>query len=144
VKKQTQNSFLKIVRDAGLRATKPRLLLLSLLQKAKYPVSIKDLRSQLKRAGIDQVTAYRTLTSFKKIGIVSQVDFQFGSAYYELHDTKNDHHHIVCTKCRKVEDFKGCEYEKLAVKALKQVNHFARITSHSFEFFGLCNVCVKS
>ncbi|MEK7574682.1 MAG: Fur family transcriptional regulator [Patescibacteria group bacterium] len=143
-KKHSQETLATLIRNAGYKVTAPRLLILSLLEQSKYPVCIKDLASRLLKANVDQVTAYRTLSAFEKSGIVTQVDFKRGSSYYELRDEQGDHHHIVCTTCHKVEDFKGCEYEKLAAKALRQVKAFATITAHSFEFFGLCKGCAVS
>ena len=127
-----QNDPAKIIRDAGLKATKPRMAIFSALQKSKYPINIKDICRKLRQSGTDQVTTYRTLATFKKLGIATQVDFKHRSAYYELHGNGNDHHHIICNKCHKIENFEGCQHEKLAKKALKQVSHFAKITNHSF------------
>jgi Fur family ferric uptake transcriptional regulator len=141
MEKTKENGLAEIIRKAGFRATKPRLLVLTHLQKAKYPLGIKEIIEGIGRKNVDQVTVYRILDSFKKAGLVVQVDFQHGRAYYELKDAKHDHHHIVCTNCDKVEDFTGCEYEKLATKALKQTHGFAKVTNHSVELFGLCNTC---
>lgn len=92
---------------------------------------------------IHQVTVYRILHALKHAGIVTQVDFRHGRSYYELRDEQHDHHHIVCVKCGRVEDFVGCDYERLAAKALKQARGFATIVSHSLELFGMCNTCSK-
>src|SRR3989338_9126782 len=132
-----------IIRKAGFRATKPRLALLSLLQVAKYPLNIKEIMGKLETAAADQVTIYRTLDAFKKAGIVNQIDFQDNATRYEYKDTEHDHHHIVCVTCKKVEDFIGCDYKKLAGEVLKQTPCFAEITDHSFEFFGKCKTCVS-
>lgn len=133
----------EIIRRAGFRATKPRIAVLSYLRETKYPASIKEIVQAVGRKSIDQVTAYRILEAFKKVGIVTQVDFQQGRAFFELKD-EHDHHHIVCTSCDKVEDFIGCEYEKLVNKALKQTSGFSKVTNHSLELFGLCNTCAKA
>lgn len=145
MKKKTENKGgceANIVRQAGLRATKPRLALLSLLQTAKYPLNIKELAEKLGTA--DQVTLYRTLNTFKKAGIVNQIDFQDNAARYEYKDTEHDHHHIVCVTCKKIDDFVGCDYERLSQAVLKQAPRFAEITGHSFEFFGKCRMCISS
>ena len=145
MKKKTENKAgceANIVRQAGLRATKPRLALLSLLQTAKYPLNIKELSEKLGTA--DQVTLYRTLNTFKKADIVNQIDFHDNATRYEYKDTEHDHHHIICVACKKVDDFVGCDYEKLSQEVLKQAPRFAEITGHSFEFFGKCRACINS
>lgn len=132
-----------IIREGGLKVTAPRLLIAAALSKEKFPLSIKKIIKNLKQCRVDPVTVYRTVRAFKKTNIVSYVDFQDGRAYFELNDVKRDHHHIICVECRMVKDFIGCEYKKVAPKILKQVPDFAKVTGHSFEFFGICNSCVK-
>lgn len=129
------------LKKAGIRLTVPRIRIFSVLQKASYPMSIEDVKKHKDAKEIDTVTVYRTLEAFKRNGLVVQIDFRLGRALYEFVEEKRDHHHIVCTSCSKVEDFTGCEYQPLAKHALKQSKDFARITSHSLEFFGLCTPC---
>lgn len=147
MKKKTENKSVCEVsafKQTGLRATKPRIALLSVLQTAKYPLNIKEIMDKLGAATADKVTLYRTIDAFKKAGIVNQVDFQERSARYEYKDREHDHHHLVCVTCKKVDDFIGCNYQKLSAKVLKQTPSFAEITGHSFEFFGKCRSCVSS
>ena len=143
MKKSKEVPVAEIARSAGFRATKPRLLLLEFLRKAQYPLSIQEIAKSLGRKNVDQVTLYRILDAFKQKGIVREVNFQGERPRYELTDTKNDHHHIVCTNCHKLEDFKGCDAEKIGGKALKQSRSFSKITGHSFDLYGLCNGCAK-
>jgi Fe2+ or Zn2+ uptake regulation protein len=129
-----------ILQAAGFRATKPRLALLAFLQKIPSPLPISEIASGLKSAKVDQVTVYRMIEAFKAAGIVREVNLQGERPRYELTDIEHDHHHIVCTSCHKVEDFVGCDTEQLEKKALQQ-SHFAKVTGHSFDLYGLCNSC---
>ena len=130
-----------ILMGAGFRATKPRLLLLKLLEKSHIPLSIHDIVLKLQN-DVDQVTVYRSIESFTHTGIVREVDFQGQLARYEILDLEHDHHHIVCTKCHKIEDFVGCDVERVEKTALRQSHSFSRITGHSFDLYGLCKTCV--
>ncbi|PIR83622.1 hypothetical protein COU18_02985 [Candidatus Kaiserbacteria bacterium CG10_big_fil_rev_8_21_14_0_10_51_14] len=136
------NDLTETVRRAGFRATTPRLRILSLLKKTRYPLSIADIMKSLGRS-LDQVTVYRVLDAFKKVDIVQQVDFQHGHAHFELKDKKQDHHHIVCTSCDRVEDFTDDSHSRLAERVVNKSRSFSGITSHSFELYGLCNNCLK-
>ena len=129
-----------ILNAAGFRATKPRIALLSFLDNSTIPLLINEIVSGLKSAKVDQVTVYRMIEAFKTAGIVREVNLQGERPRYELADIEHDHHHIVCTNCRKVEDFVGCDTSKLEKKALQQ-SHFAKVTGHSFDLYGLCNSC---
>ena len=138
----SRDTFLPLLKKAHLKVTKPRLLVLSLLKKNKHPINIKEIIKS-STVKIDQVTLYRVLEDLKSDGIVRQIYFQESCAYFELKDDASDHHHIVCTQCKKGKDFMGCQSEKLADKVLFRTPAFAKITNHSFEFFGICNACAN-
>ena len=128
-----------ILRASGLRPTAQRIALFTYLADERMPRSICDIIARLKTQ-MDAVTVYRIIESFQNAGIVRQVDLRQGSPLFELID-EHDHHHIVCTKCERVEDFEGCNYESLTKTALKQSSAFASIQSHSIELFGVCKKC---
>lgn len=88
----------------------------------------------------DLVTLYRVIKVLKKVGLVRQTSLQHNRAYYELADP-TDHHHLICMKCDKVEDFKGCNIKTVVARALAQAKNFAFISEHSLELFGLCKAC---
>jgi Fur family ferric uptake transcriptional regulator len=130
------------LKSVGFRATKPRLLLISYLNKNHSPLLISEIVSGLRSKRVDQVTVYRMIEAFTKAGILREVNLSGDRPRYELADLEHDHHHIVCTNCRKVEDFVGCDTERLEKKALQQ-SHFSKITGHAFDLYGLCESCAK-
>ncbi|MES2023889.1 MAG: Fur family transcriptional regulator [Patescibacteria group bacterium] len=134
-----QINFKKILNNAGLKNTLPRLTVLKILSETKHPKTTKDIFNKLKKNDIDLVTLYRTLSSFEEKKIIKRVDLQKDAVYYELNT--DHHHHIICTNCDKVADFVDENHEKLITKALAQVKNFKSITSHSFDLFGICNSC---
>lgn len=130
-----------VLRVAGLRATSQRLAVLSCLREAVYPLSIKDLRAKFPH--IDQVTLYRMMETLSRVGIVTRIDLGEGGASFEFKG-KDDHHHIVCVDCKKIENFIDTAHEQLQKKVLARSKLFAEIINHSFELFGLCRSCIKS
>jgi len=134
------SSALAELKKAGLRATRPRVLILDVLKKAAYPLSVQDVKKRL-QGKVDTVTVYRTLEAFKLAGLAGHVDLQLGHSLYEFTEEKRDHHHVVCVSCNRIEDFTGCDYQPLARQALKQATGFSTIITHSLEFFGLCTQC---
>ncbi len=135
--------YKNILNQANIKATSQRIELLSLLSNSSKPLTLKDLMNKIKFSGAHEVTLYRILAMFKEANLIKQLDLQDSVPYFEIVDYKNDHHHIVCTVCKKVSDFIGCGSDNLIKKALKQTKDFKSVTSHSFELFGLCNKCSK-
>jgi len=138
---KSQPDKIQILLDkAGLKKTEARVSLLELLSKTKKPLSVKAIVIKL---GQDKVTVYRMLEAMTKKGITRRVDTGEREAQYEMTDSHEDHHHIICLNCKKVADFTGCDADDLITKALKQVKDFDEITHHSFDLFGICNSCSK-
>lgn len=141
--KDIKNSKETILEKSSLKRTIPRLRFIEFFQKNKKPSSALDIFNTLSKEGIDKVTVYRTLESFLKKGIIKRVDTGKREAEYELIDEEHDHHHIICIKCKKIEDFTGCDSENFVKNALKSSKSFKNITHHSFDLFGICNACSK-
>lgn len=134
----------EILAKKGLKKTEVRILLLNFLSKNKKPISATQILIELKKNKLDQVTIYRTLDTFLEKGIVKKVETGKREAEYEIIDEKNDHHHMICIKCNQIEDFTGCDSEKLVLNALKKSKNFKKISHHSFDLFGLCNNCEEN
>jgi Fur family ferric uptake transcriptional regulator len=141
--KSKEESIKNILKSNDLKATDSRMELLSVLFDTKKPMTLKEIMLKMGDGGAHEVTMYRMLSSFKDLGVVKQVDFQDSVPYFELADDNHDHHHIVCTSCKKISDFVGCGSDDLIKKALSQAKDFASINSHSFELFGTCKKCSK-
>lgn len=131
-----------VLRNAGLRATPKRAAIFGALASAATPRTAESLYASLPKPKANLATVYRTLESFEKAGLVRRVDLRHGHAHFEL--AGDEHHHLVCTSCSKIEDFKDCDVAPLTKRVLKGSKKFNTITSHSLEFFGLCNSCIKT
>lgn len=138
-----KNTLLKL-KNKGYRFSEVRNLILTSLDNDKRPLSVFDLqkRLKLKKLLVNKTTVYRELNSLKKEGIILELQLKDNKRWYEL-SSRDHHHHIICVKCDKVEDFDGCDSEKLINKALKQAPDFAEIINHTVDFFGLCKSCAK-
>jgi len=132
-----------LLENVGLKKTDARVALLNLFLKSKKPLSAKDISAKFSTTGADKVTIYRMLEVMTKKSLIRRVDTGEREAQYEIIDSHDDHHHIICLECKKVSDFTGCESDTLITKALKQVKDFKSISHHSFDLFGICNMCAK-
>jgi len=127
-----------MLKEKGLKNTPTRRAILGIFSLNCKPINAEYIFSKLKSKKINLVTIYRTLASFEKSGILCRVDVHRGSACYEL--VLNHHHHLICTDCGTVEEFKTCDIKKTSDDILKHSN-FKSVSTHSFELFGLCKKC---
>ena len=132
------------LKNKGYRFSAVRNVILESLSKNKRPLSVLDLQKTLKskKLAVNKTTVYRELDSLKKEGIILEIQLKGNKRWYEL-SARDHHHHIICTKCDRVEDFAGCDSDNLINKALKQAPDFAKITNHTVDFIGLCKSCAK-
>jgi Fe2+ or Zn2+ uptake regulation protein len=92
------------LRNRGLRATSQRLVMHRLLRERNRHLSAEELLDDAssRLPGISLPTVYSTLELFEDLGIVRRVNDGGGRL---LWDTRgDDHHHLVCRRCGRVED----------------------------------------
>lgn len=129
------------IKEKGLKITPPRVAVFDVFFCSSKPLSAEDVIKKLKGKGINAVTIYRTINSFKEKKLLRQVDLRKTSVFYELND--NHHHHIVCIMCGDIEDFDVCIPKDLVEKVSLKSKKFKKINDHSLEFFGICKICLK-
>ena len=104
----------KDLKKSGLKATLPRLKILSLFEHsdAKH-LSAEDVYKLLIKSGEDVglATIYRVLTQFEQAGLLMRHHFESDKAVFELSDSQH-HDHLVCMQCGHVEEFCDDEIEK--------------------------------
>src|ERR1035437_7478344 len=118
-----EKDFKKILHNAKLKSTSPRLVILKTLSEIKNPETAQEIHKRLKK--IDLVTLYRTLASFEKSQLVKRIDMHKDAGYYELN--LDHHHHIICTDCGKLEDFELCDIDRLTKKIVAKASNFKSV-----------------
>lgn len=128
--------------EVELRATPARMALMKLLEKTDKPVDVQTMISFLEEKGIktDPATVFRIVNMFTEKGLTKQIQLQEGKFRYEL-SAKDDHHHLVCSQCGDIQDISDCNIEVLESHIEKKKNF--KVTSHSLEFFGICQLCQR-
>ncbi|HIE90217.1 MAG: ferric iron uptake transcriptional regulator [Methylophilaceae bacterium] len=131
----------KDLKNAGLKATLPRLKILELFENSdERHLSAEDVYKMLLSSGDDVglATVYRVLTQFDDAGLLIRHHFESGKAVFELN--QGDHHdHIVCVKCGIVEEFYDEEIERRQQKAAESRGF--KIQDHSLMIYGVCEKC---
>ncbi|MGB4813072.1 MAG: ferric iron uptake transcriptional regulator [Methylophilaceae bacterium] len=133
------------LKNAGLKATLPRLRILSLFENSKdRHLSAEDIYKIMINSDEDVglATVYRVLTQFEQAGLLIRHHFESGKAVFELNGGSH-HDHIVCVKCGRVEEFYDGEIEKRQKSAAEKLGF--EMQDHSLTIYGTCkNGCEKS
>ena len=102
------------LKNVGLKATLPRLKILSLFETSdQRHLSAEDIYRVLinEHEDIGLATVYRVLTQFEQAGLLIRHHFESGKAVFELNQGGH-HDHLVCLQCGRVEEFCDPEIEK--------------------------------
>ncbi|NUM56746.1 MAG: transcriptional repressor [Candidatus Hydrogenedentes bacterium] len=92
------------LRAAGVRVTRPRLAVLSLLHTIGGHRSADDIVDALRERGplLPRASIYNVLNDLFDRGVIMRVDAGPGRALYEA--STNWHHHFVCRQCGYIMD----------------------------------------
>lgn len=132
----TRNEFKNQLKKQKRRITPAREKMFKMIQSSLSPIEAEIL---VKKIGVNKTTIYRDLNLFSTIGIVQEADFGDGIKRYELKDLEH-HHHLVCLKCKRVQDIyfdENLEWEEARIKR----NQKFQVLRHDLEFFGYCQNC---
>lgn len=133
--------FSDFIRDAGLKGTEQRALILKTFLGTDEHVSVDDLFGMVKRENkkIGYATVHRTMKLIAESGLAREVMFNDGIARFEHTLDTAHHHHFVCNSCGKVIEFSSKAMEAEEKRIAKSFGF--EVQSHHFKIFGLCRVC---
>jgi len=132
-----------LLRRCGLKATRTRLAVLSVLHGAGQPQSTEAIHRAAVRLGpIDLVTVYRTLESFHQAGLVERVRAGVRTWRYHLslEPDHPSHPHFYCSGCGKLKclprEVIRFDLERLKESFPAQVDHL------QISLEGVCPDCL--
>jgi len=127
----------------GVRSTKQRSAISSLLDDTDEFRSAQDLHEQLRRRGqgIGLTTVYRTLQALVDAGTVDVLRTDNGESVYRR-CSSGHHHHLVCRHCGATVEVEGPAVERWAQTVAAE--HGFTDVSHTVEVFGTCQACASA
>src|SRR5438132_8767729 len=131
------------LKDKGCRLTRQRQILLELIDGTAVHLDAERLYQMAKEKDpkLNRVTVYRTLKILKNGGLVDELDLMHygGDQHYYETRLKQEHAHVICLRCGKVEEFFGEPLQRLR----KQIeSHFGfQILLARTEVGGYCSHC---
>ena len=127
--------------NEGLRMTRPRQVVLSILEKATVPLSPQSIHQQSldNDQEIGLVSVYRTLDVLMDLALVRKVHDQADCHGYVL-ASPGHHHHLVCHECDRAVEFSGAEDLSKLVSRIQNETGFI-VDGHLLQLYGLCPEC---
>jgi Fur family ferric uptake transcriptional regulator len=132
-----------ILPPRGVRLTRQRKILLDLIDRTGRHLDAESLYQLAKETDpkLNRVTVYRTLKLLKEGGLVDELDLmhQTGEQHYYETRRKQEHAHVICLGCGKIEEFFGEPLQRLR----RQIeSHFGfQIVLARTEMGGYCSHC---
>lgn len=126
------------LKDAGLKATLPRLKILDLFEHSEVRhLSAEDIYKLMlaEHTDVGLATIYRVLTQFEAAGLLKRHHFEGGKSVFELNEGGH-HDHLVCLQCGRVEEFYDSEIERRQEKVARDRGF--SIHEHSLYLYADC------
>lgn len=128
------------LQGAGLRITGPRLAVLEVLLRGGHLSAERvfaEVRSTL--SGTSLQTVYGVLEALCKADLARKIELAGGSAAYYEANKHDNHHHMVCRLCGRVEDT-PCDFGVSPCLHPRDTAGFA-IETAEITFYGACRAC---
>lgn len=132
----------EILRGKGLKVTPQRMAIYSMLAGTTSHPSAEDIYKDLLPANptMSLATVYKTLDSFKNIGLVQELNVGNGRSNYDANTLM--HPHLVCTVCGRIDDF-DADVDSLLKPVINELSNQTdySIESQRVTFYGSCSGC---
>jgi Fur family ferric uptake transcriptional regulator len=124
----------------GVRPTPQRMLILETLAAEPHDATAQEIHARLRERGerVGLATVYRALSILSERDVVDELSHRVGETCYRL-CSPGHHHHLVCSRCHRVEELEGCEIDAWVARASRA--HDFKAASHTVEVVGVCADC---
>jgi Fur family ferric uptake transcriptional regulator len=125
---------------AGERVTRQRLLIAQELAESGTQLSAQELydRLRVKHPGIGRATVYRVLEALVHVGAARRLE-RPGHVYSYVACAPEHHHHLICTRCGRVEAIGETQVQELSDGIARRYKF--KIEDSTLDFYGMCATC---
>ncbi|MGH8794335.1 MAG: Fur family transcriptional regulator [Stackebrandtia sp.] len=129
----------QLLRRHGLRVTRQRLAVLDVLDEGGHPTVDEIVHRARRRVGsLSTQAVYNVLAMLDDVGLARRLEVSGDHARFESRAGDN-HHHLVCRKCGKVEDVDCAVGEAPCLEAAEK--HGFVIDEAEVTYWGVCPSC---
>lgn len=137
-----QNSI-RTLQAQGYKATKPRKLVLEVLEETERPLSPYDIQGILRARGrhLNHVTIYRILGLLCRLNLAHKMLSGGRFVKCSLSAAEGCHRFMVCQDCGAIQEFADKELCQEENDLARNLGFYAE--HHHSEFAGLCSQCYE-
>lgn len=129
----------QLLRQNGLRVTRQRLAVLAVLDEGGHPTVDDIVRRARERVGsLSTQAVYNVLTMLNDVGLARRIEPSGSHSRFESRIGDN-HHHLVCKVCGRVEDVDCAVGTAPCLQAAE--SHGFAIDEAEVTYWGLCPAC---
>lgn len=131
--------FRKVCSKKGLRLTPQRWEIFQELAGDRTHPSAEEIHERVCRQmpSISLDTVYRTIYAFERCGLIRRVQSLEEPMRFDA--DPRPHHHLICTRCRRIEDFFWPALDTLEIP--EKVETWGDIEIRQIDFRGRCKKC---
>lgn len=124
-------------RHLNIKLTPQRIAILHYLKDNKSHPSAEDIYKSVKKQfpTMSFATVYNTLEALKNKGNI--LELKIDSAKKRYDPDCSDHHHLLCTKCKKIMDI----FKDFKINLSEDLTDGFELLGNNIEFFGICRDC---
>ena len=132
----------ELCREQGLKVTHQRLEILKAVSGAENHPSAEEVfkRVKAKLPTVSFDTVYRNLALFEHSGVIARMQYLDDKTRYD--SNLRPHHHLVCTNCKKIQDFYWPDVER--IKIPEETGEWGTVDTKYVELRGLCRACLEA
>jgi Fur family transcriptional regulator, ferric uptake regulator len=143
IHKQEKEQFKKLFKQERIDRFEDRFKVLDAFLKTEQHVTEVEMTRLLQENGNELSGDFvrDTLNLMCRFGFARENRFDNGKIRYE-HLHLGDHHdHMICTKCKKIFEFRNDQMESLQVNIAAAIGF--HMLQHKMEIYGICAECLK-
>jgi len=144
IHRQEKQQFKKLFKQEYIDVFEDRFNVLEIFLQTEKHLTIDELINLLKENGYDFEPDFirDTLKLMVRFGFAKKNRFNNGPVRYEHLHLGQHHDHMICTKCRKIVEFREDQIEDLQLKIA--ATHGFHMLQHKMEIYGICSECLKN
>jgi len=131
--------FRELCRENGIAVTHQRQVLYETMKTMHGHPSPEEVYARVKKKvpAISLATVYKNIHIFVESGVFREVSLHHGSVRVEMNGEA--HHHVVCSKCRKITDIGEKELGFVARRS--RLPDGFRVERYAVDVIGVCAKC---